>query len=698
MKFTFPNQINPGQPQRKIWLLMAFVLLLFACKEKKQRTEEIHANVVEMEVYTPVDKLDYGRLYLDNYDKDDIYLDYDGAMLKGFIIPSASQTESGVFEFSFSVTNRTDKSTKYFYKIYYQNERYKFQEISSDGNYNVLSAENFYGSYEDVSTGFKSTPELLPNEMITIHDSLRIVGNPRAEEKYFGSPSRYFSTIPEQQIKNKANEIRNNPEWFKMIEKKAKNRGVDTETQLLLDAEYIIDYGRKQGKENNRWKRNPRVGNYTFMVVMVPEASLHAIPEYISHINLQKDGLFINPFYYFRYGEGLKIDHIAFAKTRRMLHVKNKVPVTSGVWVPSANIYGEPFDTSYYSELLNNSEKLYYKAAFKLYENYRSREDSIYNVPVVADFFGEGYSREEFEKNAKLPKSERIPIVMENTTAPGKNIRVDTLDDCLRFSNPGCTLDDPKKVNAGVITEHGFTFGTITVKVKFTQLLNEDEIWNGITDAFWLITENMESWNARRICGKEGYMPFYGAGEGETRVPQISYTEVDFEIVKAAETWPNYYPDGKKREEPASNVDKIMVTCTNWDMACKQPENFGVGVHEIYHDGKVYIGQRWDEYYNAVTQKVPEKDDELFKPDYYYFQIEWTPREIFWRIGPEKDQLRLVGYINETYTSIPNNQMLIIFTQEYHYSHWWPKSPFKQEDVPFPAKDMEGIIYEITME
>jgi hypothetical protein len=194
-------------------------------------------------------------------------------------------------------------------------------------------------------------------------------------------------------------------------------------------------------------------------------------------------------------------------------------------------------------------------------------------------------------------------------------------------------------------------------------------------------------------------MPYYGAGEGIDRVPQISYTEIDFEIVKAAETWPGYcYPNRKEREEPASNEDKVMVTCTNWDMACKQPEKFGTGVHEIEYQDKTFIGHRWDEWYNAVTQKTPVSDDELFKSDYYYFQIDWKPTEIIWRIGPEKDKLRVVGYISDEYTSIPNNQMLLIFTQEFHYSGWWPKSPFKQEDVPFPAEDMEGIIYEVTIE
>ncbi|MCB0805232.1 MAG: hypothetical protein KDC05_05490 [Bacteroidales bacterium] len=644
------------------------------------------------------DPLDYEVMILSNYKKDVIYLDYENTFQTGFIIPSANQTPSGFFEFNFNITNKSGKAQKYFYKLYYQNESYKFEEILQDGSYNPLCEENFYGSYETDSTGFKPTKVLQPGEKTDISDRLRIMGNPRNEEQYFGSTQRFMPKIPKEQIRKRAESIKKNKEWFEMIVEKARNNGIDTETQLLMDAQYMIEMDHKKGNSNNRWKRNPRAGKYQFMVVILPASSLHEIPEYIQHIDRKKDSIFVNPFYYFRHGEGSQIKDISFAKTGNLLHLINKVPMTAGVWIPSSNIYKKPFDTSYYNSLLNNSENLFNEASFQLYENYRSQEDSVYNVPVVADFFGKGYTLEEYEKNAQIPKSERIPIIFENTKAPGKNIKVDTTENCLRISNPGCTLENPAKVNAGVITRHGFTYGKITVKVKFTELLTEGLVWNGITDAFWLITESLEKWNGRRICNDQGYMPYYGAPREAPRVPQISYTEIDFEIVKAAETWPNYYPDGTKRDEPASNIDKIMVTCTNWDMACPQPSDFGVGVHYIEYDDKQFIAQRWDEYYNAVTQKVPEKDDELFKTDYYYFQIEWKPREILWRIGPERDQLRLIGYLNENYTSVPNNQMKIIFTQEYHFSHWWPKSPFKQEDVPFPANDMEGVIYEITIE
>jgi hypothetical protein len=634
-----------------------------------------------------------------NYKDTIIYVDYSNAINTGFIVPSKSQTNSGYFEFKFGITNNTDKPTKYYYKIYYQNESYKFNEVNDDGTYNLLSAGNFYGSYEDVTIGFKQTGELIKDEMVTIVDSIRIVGNPRAEKKYFGNPVRFMAEVPQSQIDVKVNEIRNNGDWYASIVKKAGLNGNTVEKQLLLDAEFIINLNRQQGNSNNRWKRNVRMGNYNFIVVIVPENAFYQIPAYIQHINLENNGQFVNPFYYFNYGSGKQLEKLEIRELKNKLHVKAKLPLANGIWVDKKNNIGEYFDTSFYSPLLNNSKQLFNDAPFRLYENYRPKTDSIYNVPVIADFFGEGYSKEDYEKNAAIPKEKRKAIVFQNSMSPGKNIKIDTVDNLIRISNPASTSDNMRKENVGIISRHGLSFGKYTVKVKMTEQLNDDNVWNGITDAIWMATESMEPWNARRICSKEGYMPYYGAGKGEQRVPQISYSEIDFEIVKAAETWPGYcYPDSKEREEPKSNEDKIMVTCTNWDMACKQPENFGIGVQEIKYKHYTFIGHRWDEWYNAVTQKTPVADDELFKPDYYYFQIEWKPTEIIWRIGPEKDKLRVVGYINEKQTSIPNNQMMLIFTQEYHYSAWWPKSPFKQENVPFPAKDLEGIIYEVTIE
>jgi hypothetical protein len=54
--------------------------------------------------------------------------------------------------------------------------------------------------------------------------------------------------------------------------------------------------------------------------------------------------------------------------------------------------------------------------------------------------------------------------------------------------------------------------------------------------------------------------------------------------------------------------------------------------------------------------------------------------------------------MNDQSTSIPNNQMTLIVTQEYHNTKWWPGSPFDQENLPFPSKDLIGKIYELVIE
>jgi len=54
--------------------------------------------------------------------------------------------------------------------------------------------------------------------------------------------------------------------------------------------------------------------------------------------------------------------------------------------------------------------------------------------------------------------------------------------------------------------------------------------------------------------------------------------------------------------------------------------------------------------------------------------------------------------MNSRITCIPNNQMILIISQEFHDTAWWHGSPFKQGFIPFPKKDLSGILYEITVE
>jgi hypothetical protein len=265
-------------------------------------------------------------------------VDLSDAISKGIEIPTKKQTPTGYFNISFRVTGSSSK--KYYYKIYYQNESYKFPENRDTTDYyNPLAEENFYGSWEDVSTGFKPIPE----DADIITDSIKIIGNPRDEKKYYGHlfETAFWSeedvldemkviikdTAWYRGIKKKAVEkqisveeqlrldakwvLRNNPEgsmvftkeeihgmkemiradnkWMEGIKEKAIAAKISTEEQLYRDAEWMLANDTTRAQQNNRWRRNPRMGKYSLMIVVVSEEDLAAIPKYIQRINLPSD-------------------------------------------------------------------------------------------------------------------------------------------------------------------------------------------------------------------------------------------------------------------------------------------------------------------------------------------------------------------------------------------------------------------------
>ena len=55
------------------------------------------------------------------------------------------------------------------------------------------------------------------------------------------------------------------------------------------------------------------------------------------------------------------------------------------------------------------------------------------------------------------------------------------------------------------MTRVGFTYGKFRGKIKFPVMLNEENIWNGLTYAFWLIYQDNHAWNNRRAT-EGGYI------------------------------------------------------------------------------------------------------------------------------------------------------------------------------------------------
>lgn len=589
-----------------------------------------------------------------------IYLDYVTPRESGFMIPTKNQTGDGMFHLEFSIKNTGKDPQKFAYKIYYQNESYKFPERDPADTARVhpYAWENFYGSWENVQQGFLVTEEIpVDGEFHKVSGSFRIVGNPRDEQRYFS-----------------------------------------------------------EGR-NDRWKRNPRVGEYSFLLVVARQEMIDSnkIPSYVQNISLMHDTLFVNPYFYFLYGEGATLPQTIASVSPFRLKVIAKPDPGAGIYINPYH-YPEEKYANFFTVSCGNDPAIYRKAAFEQFVHYIDPSTKFSNIPVIADVTNGEYTLREYNWNKQFyRKEELITVTPATSKRPCETVISDPVDHKIIIKNPATEFGKWEKQNVGVITRHGFTYGKWTVKANLTELLNKDGLWNGLTNAVWLITQDLAQWNFRRDCNTSGYFANYWGGEQDERVKNVGYSEIDFEILKTVKYCPNYilppaYNQGLADqynihnwdvplpEEVEEMQDKILVACTNWDMACEDPVNYNGGCDPIIFDDQVFWQHKWGKTYRAITSKRPEPDDELFGGPYYYFQIDWQPDKIIWRIGPEKDQLRVVGYVDQTITSIPNNQMLLIVTQEFHNTQWWVGSMFDQANIPFPKHDIVGEIYEVTIE
>jgi len=685
--------------KNKIIYLISCFYVFFSCNSEKGKSE------FEVKEFTPIT-----NYQVEKKNNKRIEFDYTDAIDSGFVIPSVRQAQNGKFIFQFSIKNSGKQKQKFFYKIFYQNESYKISELK-DGILDTLSSENFYGSWEEVNVGFKPTDEIPSDDSFhKISDSFRIIGNPRNERKYYGNPGRYFSAnlYTKEDVDQMIVKIRNNQDWYKSVQEKALKNSISIEEQLEKDAVFSITSSYENVNANefatsNRWKRNPRVGYYSFMLVVTTEENLKnkKIPDYIQNINFRFNGSYVNPFGFFEQESINKFGNISVIKMDSVIKAVSHPDLGKGIFIDINKFSGGKLDTSYYNKLCNSNYKMYKNAPFQQQVHTLASDVLLENIPVIADVTGGEYSIDDYNANAKKYDKSRIVKPVDITRCPCETVMADSIKKMITIINPGNKNNKFKKEDVGVLSRHGFTYGKIRAKVKLTSLLNEKQVWNGITNAIWLITESMEPWNTRRISHNGGYMPsYYSWHKEDIKVPTMSYSEIDFEILKASHRWPvASYKDLSLRppDNPSLN-DKIIVTCTNWDMACWDPENFNAGVQTIKKDNLTFYPHRWDHWSNALTLKTPEPESELFDSDFYLFEIEWKPTEIIWRIGPSVDKMRIVGYMNNTISAIPDNQMLLIITQEFHITKWWPEAPFSQDNIPFPAKDIKGYIYDVVME
>ena len=625
---------------------------------------------------------------MSNFDAaDTVRLDFDlnNAVIDGIVVPSERQVAGGMFVFTYQLKNTKEPL---FYKIFYQNETYKFDEEDS------LNYENFYGSWEDVSIGFKPV-----DDSGSICDSFRIVGNPRDEQLYYGKDLSEYG-VSREAISQCMESIRSNKKYYAQIVEKAKKNNFSVDQQLFLDARYLITNERQgPGPQNHRWKRNPRVGVYSFYLVIATEKALQSIPRNIQYIGeMNEQGSFVNPIYWFKKNS---IEGIQIIEGSKVLKTRAVITPKTGVFTDETAMRNPNYNLTYTDSICGTNDYLYKHALYQQHYSVVSHMYDLRNIPLIKDVVSEEdpYTRAEYEANkTKYDSSQLIHGYPQSSECPCATVKVKNNGEYISLINPHSEDEQHlKKESTGVKTRVGFTYGKYRGKIKFPVMLNQENIWNGLTYAFWLIYQDNYGWNKRRPS-EAGYIEKGDSSNDPKRVKETNYSEIDIEIVKASKYWPKpYYGKFGNHEEDATQTDEVMYCCTNWDLACPQPPKFRSGLSSIKYEGEKYDMLRWSKIYKALTIRTPIKND-VFKEEYYYYEIEWRPREIIWRIGKTPETMKVVGYMNEECTSIPNNQMLCVITQEYHYSEFWPPIVFEQGLIPYNKTDIEGRVYEIVIE
>ena len=386
-------------------------------------------------------------------------MDLDEAVTDGIYLPSVRQTDdgSGCFHFRFIAPEKG-----WFYKLYYQNESYKFPDTAA------LSSENFYGSWEDVSVGFK------PVDRWWMRDSLRIVGNPRDEKIYYGADvsENYRDQKHVDSIKQC---IRNSESWYKSVIEKAAQNQISVDAQLTNDALWVVEDDLNHGDHNHRWKRNPRVGEYAFTLVLCDEEGLAEIPDHIQHLGATApEGGFENPFHWFASHPS---KHIKVITSGRKLKTRAVLEASHGVYVEEAKMKHATADSCG----RGYNKELYRHALFEQFFSSISQQYTLRNIPVIQDVVGEDpYTRAEYEANKTRFDSSQLqmnyPVVTENPCAT-----VHATAEGITLVNPASTEGRLRKESTGIRSRVGFTYGKFRGKIKFPVMLNDENIWNGLT-------------------------------------------------------------------------------------------------------------------------------------------------------------------------------------------------------------------------
>ncbi|MFM9026747.1 MAG: hypothetical protein ACKOQ6_01965, partial [Bacteroidota bacterium] len=408
---------------------------------------------------------------------------------------------------------------------------------------------------------------------------------------------------------------------------------------------------------------------------------------------------YVNPFKYFLSGPGTRIPQVKCLLANDFIRLKSRIDFSKGIFINKAE-QRESVNASFMSEICGETENLFENAQIEQFFTVENRLSSFKSIPLIKDVLGDAFTDSDYIKAEKsYPPNRMVNCRVSSSDCPCKTVRFDAADSSIRIVNPGAKdTNDYNKENSGIRSRIGFTYGKYTARIGFPRQLNTYNVWTGVVNAFWLVFQDKQEWNLRR-ASRSGYTEKGKYQPDASRNRTTYYSEIDLELVKTSRYWPRseYFGGNGPADNGRANRD-LIISASNWDMADQDPVSYSKGFCSVNFGRQTFKPFRWQFYYQALSDRFPVNHDDIYSRDSYFFQIEWKPSEIIWRIGPSKDSLRVVAYMNDQVTNIPDNQMTMVVSQDFHPSQWWAPIPFRQEYIPFPEKDLEGKVYELEIE
>lgn len=699
------------------------------------------------------------------------------------IYSSQTTDQTELFKFSFTVHN-TSLTPQYFhYKIYYQNESYKFPN-TDDRNY-----KNFYGSFGHDENRYQSigptgniaekglgqghwgvVEQLIPaNTKITVRDEFRIRGNPRNELEFYRGPILTGgSNDPFMSNLQRLESIRTKTSPSQLVYDNTNDtwpNSAETLVHLLVDDAHDLKFEVYKNATTNEMRdcgdynlgreyRNPQVGEYSFMLMastVVSEVPDHIIDISKKTITCSIPG-FENPFAYFDpAGAGAVLPNTKILEAENTLKMYIE-PLLSSVQKfdngdLTTNIITNRGDVLH-TDGANGEANISPCSEFMAYPykdkftGYGVWDDKIHDyVPVLADIVGDNWTQMDYTWHRNFVDRSTDPDFKETIRAINDYRHVDGATPVpsggngeLHLTIPGHTWDDltdedemvkytsptgsvenlPVRESPTVTLRYPLTYGKYRAKIEFPEILSDNDVFNGITCAFWFFG------GGGRRCDNDVHefdIELYPAAPPNTNDPTGWFTYGPPRIPNSNHPQlPDQYDhlDWSPNVSYANQdirVDISMFDYRNFESNCNCVHQVPNPIDPVGGIPAGVIppmtvqtsnGQNFDSWRNpnpaepgriAIKQASRMNHDDMFGKDFWY-EIEWTPTEVFYRIGPTENNMQLVGYMDGTQVKLPEAAEDLIINIEFLGN----ADTYATDDIPFNSEPITAKIKKVIIE